>query len=128
VAAVIDLCSRKIVCWSTADHLRAELVGEAIAMAITHRQPAGKLLHRCDRGVQYACDEYQGLLSKHGLIPSMSRTGNLYDNATIESLFGTLKIELIHHESYVTRAQAHLAPFDYFEVYYNRQRRHSTLG
>jgi putative transposase len=128
LAAVIDLCSRKIVGWSTADHLRAELVCEALQMAITHREPAGELLHHSDRGVQYACDDYQGLLSTHGMIPSMSRTGNCYDNAVIESFFGTLKTELIHHETYATRAQAHLALFDYIEVYYNRQRRHSTLG
>jgi putative transposase len=128
LAAVIDLCSRKIVGWSTADHLRAELVCDALQMAVTHREPTDKLLHHSDRGVQYACDDYQGLLSRHGMIPSMSRTGNCYDNAVMESFFGTLKTELIHHETYATRAEAQLALFDYIEVYYNRQRRHSTLG
>ena len=128
LAAVIDLGSRKIVGWSTADHLRAELVCDALEMAITHRQPVGELLHHSDRGVQYACDAYQGLLAKHDLTPSMSRTGNCYDNAVIESFFGTLKTELIHHATYATRADAHLALFDYIEIYYNRQRRHSTLG
>ncbi len=128
LAAVIDLCSRKIVGWSTADHLRAELVCEALEMAITHREPVGDLLHHSDRGVQYACDAYQGLLARHGMIASMSRRGNCYDNAVIESFFGTLKTELIHHETYATRAEAQLALFDYIEVYYNRQRRHSKLG
>jgi transposase InsO family protein len=128
LAAVIDLCSRKIVGWSTADHLRAELACQALEMAVTHRRPPQELLHHSDRGVQYACDEYQGLLSRHGLLTSMSRTGNCYDNALMESFFGTLKTELIHHETYATRQQAHLALFEYIEVFYNRQRRHSALG
>ena len=128
LAAVIDLCSRKIVGFSTADHLRADLVCEALTMAITHRRPPRELLHHSDRGVQYACDQYQRLLTTHGLIPSMSRTGNCYDNAVMESFFGTLKTELIHHEKFSTRKQANSALFEYIEVFYNRQRRHSALG
>jgi len=128
LAAVIDLCSRKIVGWATADHLRAELVCQALEMAIRQRQPADELLHHSDRGVQYACHDYQELLAQHGITPSMSRTGNCYDNAVIESFFGTLKTELIYHETYATRDQTHMALFDYIEVFYNRQRRHSALG
>jgi transposase InsO family protein len=128
LAVVIDLCSRKVIGWSTADHLRAELVCKALEMAITHRKPSGQVLHHSDRGVQYACDEYQQLLSRHGMLPSMSRTGNCYDNAVVESFFGKLKTELIHHTTYAKRAEAHLALFDHIEIYYNRQRRHSTLG
>lgn len=128
LAVVMDLCSRKIVGWATADSLRADLTCQALAMALLHRQPPRGLLHHSDRGVQYACDDYQGLLAKHGLQPSMSRTGNCYDNAVVESFFGTLKTELVYHESYATRAAAHLSLFEYIEVFYNRQRRHSTLG
>jgi putative transposase len=128
LAAVIDLCSRKIVGWSTADHLRADLVCQALEMAITHRRPPRELLHHSDRGVQYACEDYQRVLARQGFIPSMSRTGNCYDNAVIESFFGTLKTELVHHDRYITRESARLALFDYIEVFYNRQRRHSALG
>lgn len=128
LAAVIDLCSRKIVGWATADHLRAELVCQALSMALLHRQPPAGLLHHSDRGVQYACDEYQALLARHGLQCSMSRTGNCYDNAVMESFFGTLKTELIYHENYATRTEAHTSLFEYIEVFYNRQRLHSTLG
>jgi len=128
LAAVIDLCSRKIVGWATADHLRADLTCQALAMALVHRQPPQGLLHHSDRGVQYACDDYQALLQQHGFQCSMSRTGNCYDNAVMESFFGTLKTELVYHETYATRAVAQQSLFEYIEVFYNRQRRHSTLG
>jgi transposase InsO family protein len=128
LAAVIDLCSRKIVGWATADHLRAELPCQALKRALDQREPTGELLHHSDRGVQYACDQYQQLLAERGVAPSMSRTGNCYDNAVMESFFGTLKTELIHHETYHSRAAAHQALFEYIEVFYNRQRRHSALG
>jgi len=127
LAAVIDLCSRKVVGWAADDHLRAELPCAALKMALVQRRPAGPLLHHSDRGVQYACDEYQALLARHGLECSMSRRGNCYDNAVVESFFGTLKTELIHHHTYATRHQARLALFEYLEVFYNRKRRHSTL-
>ena len=127
LAAVIDLCSRKVVGWAADDHLRAELPCAALQMALVQRRPAGPLLHHSDRGVQYACDEYQALLNRHGLECSMSRRGNCYDNAVVESFFGTLKTELIHHHTYATRHQARLALFEYLEVFYNRKRRHSTL-
>ena len=128
LAAVLDLCSRKIVGWATADHLRAELVCKALENALADRRPTGELLHHSDRGVQYACDAYQELLAFHDITPSMSRTGNCYDNAPMESFFGTLKKELIHHEDYATHEQAHQSLFEYIEVFYNRQRRHSALG
>jgi putative transposase len=128
LAAVIDLYSRKIVGWAMADHLRAELCQEALAMAIERRRPEPGLLHHSDRGVQYACGAYRSFLARHGMLPSMSRSGNCYDNAVMESFFGTLKTELIYHEQYKTRAQAKLSIFEYVEVFYNRQRRHSAIG
>lgn len=128
LAALIDLCSRKIVGWATGDSLAAPLVCQALKMALVHRRPTEPLLHHSDRGVQYACDDYQALLSEHGVQPSMSRTGNCYDNAVMESFFGTLKTELVHHESYPTREAARQSLFEYIEVFYNRRRRHSALG
>jgi putative transposase len=128
LAAVIDLCSRKVVGWATADHLRAELPLEALRMALTHRRPTGELLHHSDRGVQYASDAYQSLLAEHRIEPSMSRTGNCWDNAVVESFFSTLKRELVHHEGYADREEARRSLFEYIEVFYNRKRRHSTLG
>jgi putative transposase len=127
LAVVIDLCSRKVVGWAADDHLRAELPCAALQMALTHRRPTGPLLHHSDRGVQYACDEYQALLARQGIECSMSRRGNCYDNAVVESFFGTMKTELIHHHTYATRNQARLALFEYLEVFYNRKRRHSAL-
>lgn len=128
LAVVIDLFSRKVVGWATADHLRAELPAEALRMALTHRRPAGELLHHSDRGAQYASDAYQSLLAGHGIEPSMSRAGNCWDNAVAESFFGTLKRELVHHESYAGHEDARRSLFEYIEVFYNRVRRHSTLG
>lgn len=128
LAAVIDLYSRRIVGWAMADHLRAELCQEALAMAVQRRRPGPGLLHHSDRGVQYACGAYRSFLERHRMLPSMSRRGNCYDNAVMESFFGTLKTELIYHEKYETRAQAKLSIFEYVEVFYNRQRRHSAIG
>jgi putative transposase len=127
LAAVLDLHSRKIVGWATGDSLAAELCCRALQMALLQRRPRPRVLHHSDRGVQYACDEYQQLLSQHGLSRSMSRTGNCYDNAVMESFFGTLKTELVHHETYPTRAAAQQSLFEYIEVFYNRRRLHSTL-
>lgn len=128
LAALIDLCSRKIVGWASGDSLAAPLVCQALEMALVHRQPSKSLLHHSDRGVQYACDDYQALLAAYGIQPSMSRTGNCYDNAVIESFFGTLKTELVHHENYPTREAAQRSLFEYIEVFYNRRRRHSAIG
>lgn len=128
LAAVLDLCSRRIVGWQMADHLRAELCTEAMEMALLQRKPDAGLLHHSDRGVQYCCGVYQDLLQRHGIEASMSRTGNCYDNAVMESFWGTLKQELIHHENYLTRQEARQSIFEYIEAFYNRRRRHSALG
>jgi len=128
LAAVMDLYSRKVVGWSTADHLRTELVSEALQHALADRQPEKGLVHHSDRGVQYASDDYQELLQKNGCLPSMSRRGNCYDNAVMESFFGTLKTELIYHDSYTSRKEARQALFEYIEGFYNTNRIHSTLG
>jgi putative transposase len=131
LAVVLDLCSRRVVGWAMADHMRSELIGDALEMALAQRRPARGLLHHSDRGVQYASDAYQGLLAEHGIECSMSRRGNCYDTpggAVMESFFGTLKTELVHHERYATHAAARASIFEYIEVFYNRQRLHSTLG
>jgi putative transposase len=128
LAAVLDLCSRKIVGWAMAEHLRAELCVDALNMALQRRRPGADLLHHSDRGVQYACEQYQAALAEQGITCSMSRKGNCYDNATMESFFGTLKTEEVYQQDYATREQARQAIFEYIEVFYNRQRRHSALG
>ena len=128
LAVVLDLCSRAVVGWSMADHMRAELVNQALAMALSQRQPAAGLIMHTDRGSQYGADSYQRLLSQHGLEPSMSRKGNCWDNAVAESFFHTLKTELIYLEDFDTREHAQTAVFEYIEVFYNRQRCHSANG
>jgi putative transposase len=128
LAVVIDLCSRRVVGWAMADHLRAELCTDALDMALKRRRPGGGLLHHSDRGVQYACREYRELLREHGIECSMSRRGDCYDNAAVESFFKTLKAELVYHEHYATREQARRSIFEYLEVFYNRRRLHSSLG
>jgi transposase InsO family protein len=128
LAGVIDLCSRKIVGWSMADHMRTDLVGQALRMAIVHRCPGEGLLHHSDRGVQYASDEYQYLLESHKMEVSMSGKGDCWDNACVESFWATLKNELVHHERYATREQARQSIFEYIEIFYNRQRLHSSIG
>ena len=126
LAAVLDCFSRRIVGWAAADHMRSDLVEAALLWAIRKRQPDRGLIHHSDRGSQYASDAFQQLLDRHGIVCSMSRKGNCYDNAMIESFFGTLKTEL--DEPLPTRAVARLELFEYIEVFYNRQRLHSTLG
>jgi putative transposase len=128
LAGVIDLCSRKLVGWSMAEHMRSDLVADALRMAITRRRPAPGLLHHSDRGVQYASDDYQGLLQTSGMACSMSGKGDCWDNAVMESFWGTLKTELVNHEHYATREQARASIFEYVEVFYNRHRLHSSLG
>ena len=128
LAAVIDLCSRKIVGYATSDSLAADLTCRALDAALVQRQPPRGLVHHSDRGVQYACDDYQRVLAQGCLEASMSRKGNCYDNAVMESFFGTLKTELVHHERYATREAARQSLFEYIEVFYNRRRRHSALS
>ena len=128
LAVVLDLCSRAVVGWSMADHMRAELVNQALAMAIWQRQPAAGLIMHTARGSQYGADSYRQLLTQHGMQPSMSRKGNCWDNAVAESFFHTLKTEMIYLEDFDTHEQAKTAVFEYIEVFYNRQRCHSANG
>ena len=128
LAGVLDLCSRKIVGWSMAAHLRAELVIDALGMATARRSPAPGLLHHSDRGVQYCCGPYRAELQAWGMVASMSRVGDCYDNAPKESFWATLKKELVSDQTFATREEARAAIFEYIEVFYNRQRLHSSLG
>ena len=128
LAGVMDLFSRKIVGWSMASHLRVELVEGALEMATRQRDPQPGLLHHSDRGVQYCCGEYRELLQAWGMTASMSRTGDCYDNAPKESFWATLKNELMSDGTFATRDEARAAIFEYIEVFYNRQRIHSSLG
>jgi putative transposase len=128
LATVMDLYSRRIVGWSMQPTLERSLTLSALEMAISQRQPGPGLIHHSDRGSQYACGDYQAMLRRHGMLPSMSRKGNVWDNAPKESFFGSLKCELVHHWARPPRDQARRLVFDYIEVFYNRQRLHSTLG
>jgi putative transposase len=128
VAGVMDRWSRRVVGLAMAGHLRTELVGAALHQARTRRQPAPGCLHHSDRGRQYASAEYRRLLAAHGLEASMSRAGNCYDNAAMESFWSTLESELVHRRTFATRAEARAAIFEYVEVFYNRQRLHIALG
>ena len=128
LAAIMDLYSRRIVGWAMADHLRAELALAALQMAISAQRPSAGLIHHSDRGVQYASADYRKLMRSAGLKASMSRKGNCYDNAPMESFFHTLKTELVHHRHYATRAEATRDLFAFIEGFYNRTRRHSAIG
>jgi transposase InsO family protein len=128
LAAVEDLYSRMVVGWSMAEHMESRLVVDALAMAVQRRLPGEELLAHSDRGSQYASEHYQLLLAKHGIACSMSRRGNCWDNAPMESFFASLKKELVHDAGFATRAEARAALFEYIEVFYNGQRRHSSLG
>ena len=128
LAGVIDLCSRRIVGWSMADHMRVELVSDALQMAIARRCPPEGLLHHSDRGVQYASEDYMHLIQSHNIQASMSGKGDCWDNAVMESFWSTLKTELVNHEHYATHEQARASIFEYIEVFYNRKRIHSSLG
>jgi len=128
LAVLLDLYSRRVVGWAMGQRLTVELVEQALTMAVVSRAPTTGLLHHSDRGSQYAASSYQRRLNEYGLIPSMSRKGNCWDNACVESFFGTLKRELVYHRRYATRDDARQDIFEYIEVFYNRQRRHSTLG
>jgi putative transposase len=128
LATVLDLYSRKIVGWAMADHLRADLPLAALKMAISAQRPAPGLIHHSDRGVQYASADYREVLQSAGFKASMSRRGDCYDNAPMESFFHTLKTELVHHQKYATREEATRDIFAYIEGFYNRIRRHSSIG
>jgi transposase InsO family protein len=126
LATVIDLFSRKVVGWSMANHMRTSLVNDAMQMAIWQRKPPKGLIWHTDRGSQYASKEHRALLKTHKIQQSMSRKGDCWDNAVAESFFHTLKTELVFHERYKNREQAHASIFEYIEVFYNRKRRHSA--
>jgi len=128
LAAVEDLYSRQIVGWSMSERITSRLVVDALEMAIMRRLPGEGLVAHSDRGSQYASDHYQRLLERHEITCSMSRRGNCWDNAPMESFFASLKKELVHHEDYQTRAEARASVFGYIEMFYNRVRRHSALG
>jgi putative transposase len=128
LAAVLDLYSRRIVGWALDQTMTTDLVRTALEMALGRRQPTAGLLHHTDRGSQYTSAAYQDLLTAHGLVASLSGTGHCYDNAPMESFFGTLKAELIYRTTYATRAAARQDIVSYIEGFYNATRRHSTLG
>jgi putative transposase len=128
LAVVLDLFTRKIVGWAMRDHLRTELTIAALTMAIKQQKPPPGLIHHSDRGSQYAAPGYRKVLTAARMIPSMSRKGNCWDNAPMESCIGTIKTELVHQACYPTRDAARHDLFAYIEGYYNRQRLHSALG
>jgi putative transposase len=128
VAAVMDLFSRRIVGWSMSSQMTAQLVTDAMLMAIWRRGPARALLHHSDQGSQYTSEQFQTLLKEHGVTCSMSRSGDCWDNAAMESFFSTLKTERTSRKNYQSRDEARADVFDYIERFYNLRRRHSTLG
>jgi putative transposase len=128
LAAVMDLYSRRIVGWAMDDHLRTELPLAALNMAISTRRPDPDLIHHSDRGVQYASADYRSALQSASMQASMSRRADCWDNAPMESFFHTLKTEQIHHQQYATREHAKSDIFAYIEGFYNRTRRHSSIG
>ncbi len=128
LAVILDLASRRVVGWSMGRTLEASLAMAALQMALHARGASSGLVHHSDRGVQYAALDYQRLLARHQIVPSMSRRANCYDNAVVESFFATLEWELIERSDWHTRAEARLAIFEYIECWYNPKRRHSSLG
>jgi transposase InsO family protein len=128
LAAILDLYSRMVVGWAMGPQVNSALVGIALQQAITRRRPAPGLVLHSDRGGEYAAYAYRELIEQAQMIPSMSKAGDCWDNAPMESFFGTLKKELVHHERFKSREEAQLKIFDYLEVFYNRQRLHSQIG
>jgi transposase InsO family protein len=128
LAVLIDLFSRRVVGWAMSHSLATELPLRALRMAIQMRRPPRGLIHHTDRGCQYASSEYRAVLERHGIVASMSRKGNCWDNAVAESFFATLKTELVRDVDFLTHAHARREVFAYIEGFYNRRRRHSSLG
>ncbi len=128
IVVILDVFSRQVVGWAMSDRLTAEFVIRALYQAIGRRQPSSGIIFHSDRGVQYACAAFKDVLSQYGFRQSMSRKGNCYDNALVESFFHTLKTEHVYSHRYATRADARQSIFEYIEMFYNRVRRHSTLG
>jgi len=128
LAFVLDVYSRRIVGWSMADHLRTELVVDALEMAVWRRKPAAGLVHHSDRGTQYTALSFGKKLEEASIVPSMGRAGSALDNAISESFVSTLKCELVHRRRFPSREAARSAVFEYLEAFYNRRRLHSSLG
>lgn len=128
LAVILDVASRRVVGWAAADHLEHGLALAALEQAVARRRPLPGLLHHSDRGVQYACAAYQAGLRRHGMVGSMSRVGDCWDNAVAESFFATLKTELVHEAQWATRAAARRALAAFIDCWYNHQRRHAALG
>jgi putative transposase len=128
VAAVLDRCTRRCIGWAFDSTLATPLPLAALDMALKQRKPPAGLVHHSDRGVQYASAAYRERLAQAGVIPSMSRRGNCYDNAMMESFWSTMKRGLVHQQTFATRASARMAIFDWIEIFYNRTRFHSALG
>ena len=128
LATILDLYTRRIVGWAMSSRMTSDLTIDALEMAIRQRRPEAGLVHHSDQGSQYTDSMYQTLLKEHGIQVSMNGIGNWYDNAPMESFFGTLKSELVHHREYRTRDEARADLFFYIEAFYNRRRRHSALG
>jgi transposase InsO family protein len=128
LATVIDLASRRVVGWAMADHMRSELVSDALRMAVAARRPAPGLIFHSDRGTQYTSTEFTDLLAEHQMVQSLSRPRQCWDNAVAESFFSSLKLELIDRRAWATRAQVRRAVVDYIEVFFNRRRLHSSLN
>ena len=128
LAVLIDLFSRRVVGWSMSRRIDTQLVLSALSMAFDARQPSPGLVHHSDRGVQYASREYRAALEEHGIVCSMSRVGDCWDNAVVESFFSSLKTELMTDGSFKTIEEARTKLFEYLEVFYNRRRLHSVLG
>ena len=128
LAGVKDVFTCEVVGYAMAERMTQDLVGRALFRAVQQKRPADGLIHHSDRGSQYCAHDYQKLLKQFGMISSMSRKGNCYDNAPMESFWGSLKNELVHHQRYATRNEAKASIQEYIEIFYNRQRRHSRLG
>jgi putative transposase len=128
MAAVVDLFSRRVVGWSMQTTMTAQLVIDALVMAIWRRGKPDALVHHSDRGAQYTSEQFQRLMADHGVVCSMSRSGNVWDNAAMGSFFSSLKTERTAHKTYMTRDEARADEFDYIERFYNPKRRHSTIG
>lgn len=128
LAGIKDLWNREIVGYAMSHRMTQDLVGRALFQAVAKRRPPEGLIHHSDRGSQYCSGGYQRLMKQFKMLPSMSRKGNCYDNAPMESFFGTLKTELVHHRKYRSRQEAKAEIREYIEVFYNRQRRHASLG
>jgi transposase InsO family protein len=127
LAVVLDLYSRRVVGWAMSERRDSQLALDALSMALAHRRPSPGLIHHSDQGIQYTSGGYQARLKATGLVPSMSRKGNCYDNAVVESFFSTVKNEGTYHQTFPDRDCARAALFDYIELFYNRQRVHTTL-